>query len=314
MKTQLTKSLIVGALIALSFNTMAQYNTTWYTPSTSNTSAAGYIGIGTKSTTTSTNTPLPAYNLHLHGTSDYIQNDPPVNGMSQGDDNVYVHTKAAVNLGKTTRLGMTNTVTGNTEWDGTVLRSSGNDFFLSNQEATGNLNVTANGIGLTFSGSTQRLWMGGLISSSVSNARFNISTTDNGMYIQTTSTTDKYGIRFRMKLNTSDAIQVFENDGIKKNFKVTGGGEVFARKYTTTLNNIPDYVFKPSYKLMTLSDLKVFIEKNSHLPNIPSAEEFDKNGVDIGEMNRLLLEKTEELTLYILQLEERLKKIEESTK
>ena len=46
------------------------------------------------------------------------------------------------------------------------------------------------------------------------------------------------------------------------------------------------------------------------MPNIPSEKEFQKNGVDIGELNRLLLEKVEELTLYILQLEERISKIE----
>ena len=61
---------------------------------------------------------------------------------------------------------------------------------------------------------------------------------------------------------------------------------------------------------MSLTDLKTFITTNQHLPNIPSALEYEKNGVDLGEMNRLLLEKVEELTLYLLQLEERLKTIE----
>ena len=47
------------------------------------------------------------------------------------------------------------------------------------------------------------------------------------------------------------------------------------------------------------------------MPNVPSANDYQQNGVDLGEMNRILLEKTEELTLYILQLEERLKKLED---
>jgi hypothetical protein len=293
---------------------MAQYNTTWYTPSTANTSAAGYIGIGTKSTTTSTNTPLPAYNLHLHGTTDYIQNDPPVSGMDQGGHGTQAQTKIAINLGKTTRLGMTNTVTGNTEWDGTVLRASGNDFFITNQEAAGNTMIMANGIGMNFSGSTQRIWVGGAGTTSTNYARFNVASQDNGLYIETMASTSKYGIRVKMQLNTSDAIQVFQNDGTTKNFRVTGGGEVYARKYTTTLAAIPDYVFQPDYQLMPLSELRTYVNTNSHLPNVPSAKEFEANGVDLGELNRLLLEKTEELTLYILQLEDRIKSLEETTK
>lgn len=62
---------------------------------------------------------------------------------------------------------------------------------------------------------------------------------------------------------------------------------------------------------MSLPELRKFVQENRHLPNIPSAAEYAEKGVDLGEMNRLLLEKTEKLTLYILQLEERLKVLEE---
>lgn len=77
------------------------------------------------------------------------------------------------------------------------------------------------------------------------------------------------------------------------------------------MNAIPDYVFGPNYDLMSLPELRKFVQEKHHLPNIPSAAEYAQNGVDLGELNRLLLEKTEELTLYILQLEERLKALEE---
>jgi hypothetical protein len=63
---------------------------------------------------------------------------------------------------------------------------------------------------------------------------------------------------------------------------------------------------------MPLNELRTYIKTNSHLPNIPSAKEMEASEVDLGEMNRLLLEKTEELTLYILQLEERIKSLESS--
>ena len=72
-----------------------------------------------------------------------------------------------------------------------------------------------------------------------------------------------------------------------------------------------DYVFADNYKLMPLEDLSRFIKTNKHLPNIPTAAEVEKNGIEIGEMNAKLLEKIEELHLYILQQQ---KQIEELNK
>ena len=62
-----------------------------------------------------------------------------------------------------------------------------------------------------------------------------------------------------------------------------------------------DYVFKDDYKLLPLEELSRFIKTNKHLPNIPTAAEVEKNGIELGEMNAKLLEKIEELHLYILQ-------------
>ena len=60
-----------------------------------------------------------------------------------------------------------------------------------------------------------------------------------------------------------------------------------------------------SYKLKPLNELKDFISINGHLPNIPNAAEVDQeNGISLGEMNTKLLEKVEELTLYIIKQEE----------
>ena len=123
-----------------------------------------------------------------------------------------------------------------------------------------------------------------------------------------TNHVNSYGIRIQSTVLNGIAISVL--GGSNTNFVVQSNGFVFARKYTTTLANIPDYVFKPNYNLMPLSDLRHYIEVNQHLPNIPSAKEYEETGVDLGELNRLLLEKTEELTLYILQLEERMRKLE----
>lgn len=67
--------------------------------------------------------------------------------------------------------------------------------------------------------------------------------------------------------------------------------------------NAPDYVFAPDYKLMPLTDLQTYIEKERHLPDIPSAQEIKEQGVKLGEMQMQLLKKVEELTLYTLQQE-----------
>lgn len=72
----------------------------------------------------------------------------------------------------------------------------------------------------------------------------------------------------------------------------------------------PDYVFKPEYKLPTLGELQQYITDNGHLPGLPSADDVKTDGVELGEMNARLLQKIEELTLYILQQEERIKKLE----
>lgn len=68
-----------------------------------------------------------------------------------------------------------------------------------------------------------------------------------------------------------------------------------------------DHVFKTDYKLMPLEELKSYVNENKHLPEIPSAKEFAENGYSLGQMDDLLLRKVEELTLYVIQLQEQVK-------
>ena len=82
---------------------------------------------------------------------------------------------------------------------------------------------------------------------------------------------------------------------------------------------VPDYVFYEDYNLKTLEEVQNFINEHGHLPNIPSAQQMEKEGMNLKEMNLKLLEKVEELTLYILdqekrslEQEERIKVLEES--
>jgi len=88
------------------------------------------------------------------------------------------------------------------------------------------------------------------------------------------------------------------------NFKVNQSGYVWAREINVTLENpFPDYVFDEEYELMDLDELELFISEYGHLPNMPTAEEVKEEGIELAEMNVLLVEKVEELTLYILELQ-----------
>ena len=74
-----------------------------------------------------------------------------------------------------------------------------------------------------------------------------------------------------------------------------------------------DFVFDDDYKLKDLREIEAFIEKHKHLPDVPSAKEMSDEGVNLAEINKLLLQKIEEMTLYQIQLLERIEKLEEIT-
>jgi hypothetical protein len=89
-------------------------------------------------------------------------------------------------------------------------------------------------------------------------------------------------------------------------------GNIVAEEVRVSLyQDWPDYVFSNDYELMSLSQLQAYIDTHSHLPNIPSAAELETQGrLDVGEMTVKQMEKIEELTLYLLDMNERLEKLE----
>jgi len=85
--------------------------------------------------------------------------------------------------------------------------------------------------------------------------------------------------------------------------KLTVKGIVHAQEVRVDLSVPgPDYVFERNYKLPTLEEIKSYVDQNKHLPEVRSAAEMEKNGIQLGEMNMLLLKKVEELTLYVIEL------------
>ncbi len=84
---------------------------------------------------------------------------------------------------------------------------------------------------------------------------------------------------------------------------VAVNGEIKTKSVRVTLDGFPDYVFESSYDLMPLSDVESFIQEYGHLPNMPSEAEVLENGLGLGEINVILVEKVEELTLHLIQKE-----------
>lgn len=88
-------------------------------------------------------------------------------------------------------------------------------------------------------------------------------------------------------------------------------GKIRAKEIKIEAENWPDYVFEKNYQLPSLSDVENYIKEKNHLPNIPSAAEVEEKGVNVGEMQETLLKKVEELTLYLIEQDKRIKKQEE---
>jgi hypothetical protein len=99
------------------------------------------------------------------------------------------------------------------------------------------------------------------------------------------------------------------------NFKLAVAGNVIAEAVVIQMRaNWPDYVFESTYRLPSLTELEKFIITHKHLPEVPSAKEVEQGGVNVGEINLLLLKKVEELTLYIIELEKKNQAFEKEQK
>jgi hypothetical protein len=85
-------------------------------------------------------------------------------------------------------------------------------------------------------------------------------------------------------------------------YKLAVNGSAIATSMTVkAFANWPDYVFKKEYQLPSLTDVKTYIDQNHHLPEMPSAQQIEKDGLNLGEINKLLVKKVEELTLYLIE-------------
>ncbi len=100
------------------------------------------------------------------------------------------------------------------------------------------------------------------------------------------------------------------------NYKLYVQGGILTEKVKVALSNganWADYVFSSEYRLKPLDEVEAFIKENNHLPGISSANDLVAEGIDLGEMQAKQMEKIEELTLYIIELNRRIAQLEDRT-
>jgi len=92
-----------------------------------------------------------------------------------------------------------------------------------------------------------------------------------------------------------------------KGYMLAVNGNIHSRQVNVDLNGWPDYVFDPAYSLQPLDKIKAYIAQNHHLPEIPSEQQIARDGLNLGEMNKFLVKKVEELTLYLIKKDREIK-------
>ena len=100
---------------------------------------------------------------------------------------------------------------------------------------------------------------------------------------------------------------------INPDAKLTVRGDIHTQEVKVDLNGsvAPDFVFEHNYRLATLEETEKFIQDNKHLPGVPSSQEMEENGIELKEMNLKLLQKVEELTLYLIDQNKEIRELKE---
>ncbi len=124
------------------------------------------------------------------------------------------------------------------------------------------------------------------------------STSDIGGYLSF-STTSNNSLSERMRITEDGKVGIGTTS--TGSHKLAVEGTIGAREIKVETSGWSDFVFENDYELRTLEEVEEYINEHGHLPEIPSEAEVIENGINLGEMNAKLLQKIEELTLYLIQ-------------
>ena len=212
---------------------------------------------------------------------------------------------------------ITNGITGTTLTDGFVIDNNNYHVTLRNYE-DGNLIIKNHDADLILS-SSGKIGIGTVSSSYNFNVDGSMRVTSGmsltGNMTMTGNMQVTGGMQISGGININNTTTHLTSDGkayfadevwIGSGFHCSAAGALKAKSLRVTLTDWSDYVFDPAYRLMPLDKVERYVHENHHLPDIPSAAEVEEQGVDVGEMNRLLLQKVEELTLYVIDLQKQL--------
>jgi len=178
---------------------------------------------------------------------------------------------------------------------------------------TGNMNVggsnnNENGYGskLSFLGASENsdpLWI----------ARYNNGSNKSELRVNITDdpgqAEDKFAVGVTGGDNVWHPVLTVRND-----HNIIADGKITATEVQVKQDVWSDFVFKPTYKLMPLHEVEQYVKENSHLPEIPSETEVKQNGLNMGEMQNKLLQKVEELTLYIIEQQKQINQLKQELK
>lgn len=116
-----------------------------------------------------------------------------------------------------------------------------------------------------------------------------------------------------MRINNNGNLLIGKTTQKNTDYKLDVNGKIRANEIRVNMDGA-DFVFDHDYKLRSLSDLKIFIAKNKHLPDIVPAKEMQTNGQNIGKFNTKLLQKIEELTIYLIKQDDEINQLKKQNK